>query len=304
MSLLGVSQNISDFLNSFVQTLPLNLRPLPRESECIPKAMIRKLISSMICLVFGCGDNVSDTAGKATSRPTLTLQQMAIQLLEAHDIGAHTNGDWIAIQGSEILTQWKLASERQVQAGQWSVQLDSLWVLEDRRLLVESVGGFGPSRSAAIVDALDNFSKSSFHVLLRALLDAPCDHALPAETWEISGTPRMVFPSDLVSRGKFPQDASEAVQEWCDLVVKEIQTSSLPNGTHWIRVYTAQMNDEVMQLEVLLDNEPWHEIKPRLIQIKPPAQKDFYSIRLFWVVRDSTNTTLPASTPLSNRQEE
>lgn len=270
----------------------------------MPKAMIRKLISSMICLIFGCGDNVSDTVEKATSKPTLTLQQMAIQLLEAHDIAAHANGDWIAIQGSEVLTQWKLASEREVQAGQWSVQLDTLWVLADRRLLVESVAGIGPSRSAATVDALDNFSKSSFHVLLRALLDAPCDHAQPAESWEISGTPRMVFPSDLVSRGNFPQDAIEAVQDWCDLVVKEIQKSSLPNGTHWIRVYMAQMNDQVMQLEVLLDNEPWHEIKPRLIQIKPPKQKDFYSIRLFWVIRDSMDPTRPASTPLGNRQEE
>ena len=51
-----------------------------------------------------------------------------------------------------------------------SCQLDFVMRLPDGRTLVESLGGFGKTPEALARDAVDNFTNSSLHVLLRGIV--------------------------------------------------------------------------------------------------------------------------------------
>lgn len=68
-----------------------------------------------------------------------------------------------------------------------------------------------------------------------------------------------------------------------------LKRSNLPKGTHWIRIYHAEGEENGVEAttEVLLDNKPWLEMQTAAAALNWPDVKEFYSIRNFMVIQDA-----------------
>ena len=56
--------------------------------------------------------------------------------------------------------------------------------------------------------------------------------------------------------------------------------SQLPEGTHWVRVFSSQEGVKVTT-EVLLDNVPWDDVHTTLARFPWPVSPSYYSARVF-----------------------
>ncbi|QDE84702.1 hypothetical protein BHS07_25870 [Myxococcus xanthus] len=162
------------------------------------------------------------------------------------------------------------------------VQLDVEVELWAGRSLGESFVGIGASPTEARQSAYQSFAAGSLHVLLGTLLIAPCEHITVAE-WNVGGIPRRVFLGQIVTRSMGESDASPP--EWTDSLKGALESLPLTTGAHWLRIYFAQSDEEVMKLEVLLDNEEWPELQAALANAPWPKAQGFLSHRLFLVLQ-------------------
>jgi hypothetical protein len=165
------------------------------------------------------------------------------------------------------------------------LQLDVRLVLESGQKIIESFGGFGETKDKAISDAIQNFTLNSFHVILASFF-VPHDDQVTVEDWTVSGQKRLVTIGPMGMRGS-PPDPANPPREWFKQFEAKIKEKQLPGGIHWIRVYYGQFESQTRELEVLLDNETWKEMQQDLATINWPKGKEFFSIRVFLVIKDA-----------------
>jgi len=195
------------------------------------------------------------------------------ELLSRHGIDAPVEGDWLRLpRGCRCAARFiQLQSDG-------AIQLDVAFEPWQGALVLESCAGFGERRAEQEADAWRRFAAGSLHVLLAAFL---YDEAVPVErtAWEIDGLTRAVTISDALTRGEPPDLAP-----WRNAIRSAIMGSTLPEGTHWIRVFVAQLQG-TLTTEVLLDNEPWEYAAEQLAGFIWPVGGDYYSVRYFLVVQ-------------------
>jgi hypothetical protein len=207
------------------------------------------------------------------------------ELFRAHAVEAVPHGEWIAFprhglraNGAVVLEQSKPPWE--------TVQLDFRFEVAPGRLLVESFGGFGQTKDQAVADAQQFFAQNTFHVLLAAFFARPCDDQASREEWVVGGRNRRVTHGHIGVRGKLPAGGPESV-EWFQRFEEKLKAKSLPEGTHWVRLYYAQVQRKAAACEVLLDNAVWGELQAEMAAISWPPGEEFYSMRVFLVLREA-----------------
>ncbi|AKQ64912.1 hypothetical protein A176_001824 [Myxococcus hansupus] len=146
----------------------------------------------------------------------------------------------------------------------------------------------GASPIEARQSAYQSFASGSLHVLLGALLNAPCEH-MTVEEWTVGGIPRRVFLGQVVARTMGEAEAPQP--EWFDSLKSAVASLPLMPGTHWLRIYFAQRDAEVMKLECLLDNEEWPELQRALSEAPWPRTQGFVSHRLFLLLRGGVDVS-------------
>lgn len=166
-----------------------------------------------------------------------------------------------------------------------SIQIDIYLRVEPDRLLVESFGGFGTTKEEAIADGIHNFVANSFHVLLAAFYGGH-DDQVKTEHWDVNGQSRRVIIGNIGVRGTTPNPAEPPI-EWFKVLENQIKVSSLTSGTHWVRCYSAQMQNQPMGVEVLLDNDEWIGVQTEMTKVKWPRGENFYSVRVFLIIQDT-----------------
>jgi hypothetical protein len=119
-------------------------------------------------------------------------------------------------------------------------------------------------------------------VLLRAFFNT-IDNQVDIADWQIDGKPRCVVVGNMGIRGQ-PPDHDRLPTAWFSQLESKLKSISLNSGVHWVRVYYAQMKNEVNELEVLLDNNDWGELRTSLDDIEWPKGEKFFSVRLFMVI--------------------
>jgi hypothetical protein len=199
-------------------------------------------------------------------------------ILRAHGIeSVPEDDDWLAFPDRNMRGFARVFDRDQT----W--QLDVVLEIWPGWALVESCAGVGASADEAVKDAFDSFMRGSLHVLLAAFFpDATGQDAqIRHETWTIGGTSRSAIIGRPAFRGKVP----DAPWAWLSQFETALSASSLSEGTHWIRLYYAQNANKPMSHEVLLDNETWPEMEEAMTHFSWPAQANFYSARVFLVVR-------------------
>ena len=208
-------------------------------------------------------------------------------LIEAHGVACSEEGEWLRLgKTGPRARAWYVHPEGT--DPERLVQLDVEVELWAGRILGESFVGMGTSPIEARQSAYQSFASGSLHVLLGALLNAPCEH-IKVEEWTVGGIPRRVFLGQVVARTMGEEEAPQP--EWFDSLKSAVASLPLTPGVHWLRIYFAQSDAEVMKLECLLDNEEWPELQRALAEAPWPRAQGFVSHRLFLVLQGGVDVS-------------
>jgi hypothetical protein len=195
--------------------------------------------------------------------------------MEAHGIRCELRDDWV------VFTDHGKRGQTRLFPGERACQLDIAIEIFPGWTLLESFAGIGTDMDAALKDAFNTFARGTLHVMLTAFFGLASNEQVTCEEWDIAGTRRQVTLGNAVFRGAIPADGVA----WFPQFEAALKSSALPKGTHWVRLYYAQMDSQAMSCEALLDNEPWPELQEAMACFAWPAAKEFYSARLFITVR-------------------
>lgn len=173
------------------------------------------------------------------------------------------------------------------------VQLDVILEIGLGKEIVESCAGIGNTIESATDDAWSAFLRNSFHVLLSAFFTKEYDDQIHQYEWNISGRTYKVVMSQISIRGNQPK---KFTTEWLDQFEEMVKSQQLSPGTHWIRLYYAQSGWETLNSEILLDNEIWSTVASRVESFKYPKIENFFSLRIFVVLKDKLDISRAAAT--------
>jgi hypothetical protein len=164
------------------------------------------------------------------------------------------------------------------------VRLDVEFEYAALRVIRESFAGKGASREAALQDAFQNFSVNTLHVLLASFFGQTQD-SVTEETWQIAGREAKLYLGPAGIRGQVGQSPDYA--NWFPLVEKHLKNTELSSGVHWLRIFVAQLQNDVLDCEVLLDNHTNPELQVELARYPWPRREEYYSVRQFLIVHVS-----------------
>ncbi len=253
---------------------------------------IRNCVLTILATLAGCSKNTTpvQTPSAALTKTLVAVRGdkeinlLLLKLLRAHGLNATTHVGWIRIANRPYICG-AIARELQPTSTTKNIQIDIYVALESGRILVESFAGIGETKEDAIVDGIHNFTINSFHVLLAAFYVDEDDDQVEKEKWKINGQMRRVTIGNIGIRGTTPIPDSPPT-EWFQSLENAIRDSELPAGTHWVRCYYGQMQNEPLAVEVLLDNEDWPTARTKMQQHDWPKSEDYYSVRIFLIIQD------------------
>ncbi len=149
-------------------------------------------------------------------------------------------------------------------------------------MIVESFAGFGETLEERIAHALRTFAGNTLHVLLAAFLGIDDGDQADRERFTNDGVPRMVTHGNAACAGDPDLAGSTGwYLQFLDLLAEH----PIPPGTHWIRLFHAQLDRKQLGIELLLDNERWCAAEPALRAIDWPRADGYFSMRMFLVVQ-------------------
>ncbi len=260
------------------------------------------LLPGILLLGTGCHQSAPPNAAAPTvDQPTVSkANTKLLELFQAHGVKGTPQGKWIVFPEGNRRAQATISRETEHPTG-WTLELDVQFEISPEQTIVESFVGLGDTRDKAITDAFTNFAANSLHVLIAAFLKTevkPTQHArgttapsqekevaIEPETWTIGGQKRTVVMGSVGTRGKLPARDANAFG-WLQQFKEKLRAKSIAPGTHWVRLYYAQLKNESMGCEVLQDNSVWTELQSEMAAVKWPAADGFYSVRVFLVIKD------------------
>ncbi len=92
----------------------------------------------------------------------------------------------------------------------------------------------------------------------------------------------LITDGNIACRGTAPVETST---DWIEAFHRLLATEPLPEGTHWVRLYYAQMDRRPTMLELLLDNQQWTSGLAAARSLPLPLGNGFFSIRMFLVIQ-------------------
>jgi hypothetical protein len=204
------------------------------------------------------------------------------QFFHGHGLDVSLVKGWIVADDGCLIAQARILPNSHA-PDRHLVQLDLEVRSRDDVTILESIAGFGHTPREAVVDAIKAFAAGSFHVIFSALSGKRCSHC-ETTNWMINGLDRNVFLGPVTRRGS---DEILGDAGWFPFVTAEIRKLSLPRGTHSIRFYHAD-GPELTITEFLIDGMPNAESEARLAKYAWTPTPNFYSVRLFLIIKDAS----------------
>lgn len=130
-------------------------------------------------------------------------------------------------------------------------------------------------------EALKSFADNTLHVLLRVFCGVSSEGQTYVYEAENSGVNRRITLGNIVRRGAEPSAPSD---ELWQTLQSALMTVPIPEGTHWVRLFRAQMRGQLVGFELLFDNEPWKDVESAVRGIPFPSSEGFVSERLFCAI--------------------
>lgn len=217
------------------------------------------------------------SAAAAAPRDPLTVLR---ELFAAHQAEAGVEDGWVRLPRG-----CRARAVFHARPGAPSIQLDVIFEPWTGWPLIESYAGVGETRAAQEADAWAAFAGGGLHALLAAFLYHD-DATVERTAWEVDGTTRAVTLGAILTRGTPPEHGA-----WQAALRAFIEGSTLPEGTHWVRLFYAQHDGDRLACEVLLDNEPWDDARDAMEAFAWPARDGFYSVRGFLVLQGGVDVS-------------
>jgi hypothetical protein len=211
------------------------------------------------------------------------------ELFLSHQFPCSMSDGWICAESGALAAQARMPVVH-LAKNTVTIQIEIEVVTAHRERIIESYAGVGKTMSQAIGDALDAFCNGSFHAILSGVTSQPCTHCT-VEPWVIDGRTRWIFLGPTVTRGTVPT-VYPFPRQWFTIMERHIKASRLVSGMHWVRIYHAENEGSAGSTsEVLVDNEVAPALQSHLESLPWPATDKFYSIRVFFMVTDATEST-------------
>ena len=204
------------------------------------------------------------------------------RLLRGHGVRAVLTDDAVALPDHGCRIESFISGEQAYEKGH-TCRLDVHFTLPGGETVLESFAGVGDGFDGARGDALQNFVRGSFHVLLRGLLIGGADEQVDVEEWRVGGERAVATIGAVTSRGVGPD--GNVPTAWFTTLEAEIKRLGLAADLTWIRFYYGHANQATMAVEVLRNNEPWREVEETMAALSWPESDAFYSVRLFLILR-------------------
>lgn len=226
----------------------------------------------------------------ALAPPTTNAEatEFLAELFAGHGAPCRRDGAWIVGPHDCLRAQARLLIQAHP-TGRHAVQLDVECHARDGAMILESCAGFGTTSRDAVSDAFRSFCDGAFHVFYAAFTGGRCSHC-DVEQWTIAGRPRDVFLGSITTRHT-RADQDQIPGEWFEQMKEAILALPLDDATHAIRFYHGEFHASPAINEVLLDNADCPPLLQTLTTYAWPRANEFYSVRLFLIIR------LPAATP-------
>jgi Family of unknown function (DUF6348) len=204
------------------------------------------------------------------------------KLMRAHGAPVITDGAWLVSPDHPARIGAWIVQERE-HGDVVIVQLDVHVATADGRTIVESFAGLGADTDAAVGNAMDNFARNTFHVLLAAFWDITDTQQVEFEQWAIAGeTWRVMLGPCSIRRQEPDQPALPA--NVIALFQGAIEQAALADGLNWFRWFYCDNKVGEPIIEALMNNEPWPEGVAALEEADWPQVENFWSARLFMIL--------------------
>jgi len=200
------------------------------------------------------------------------------EFMGAHGVRGEHHDDWVIFPDHGKRGYARLFPREPVWQLDIGIEIYPGW------LVLESFAGTGEDADEALKDAFEAFARGVLHVMLSAFFSVNTGEQVTREQWDIAGTPRQVTIGSVVFRGPVPADFAEAA--FFPQFEAALKSSSLSEGTHWLRLNYAQQDGRAVLHEAMLDNEPWPEMQEAMTRfVWPSVTSGFSSLRLFLVIQ-------------------
>ncbi|MCP4318748.1 MAG: hypothetical protein GY789_22825 [Hyphomicrobiales bacterium] len=201
------------------------------------------------------------------------------ELMKAHGVELTHHEGWLfsgdglpAIRGT-----WFQQIGNQ-QTGRLDIQV----VLDNDKVIDECFAGVGDDRERYL-DALQNFSLGSLHVLLSALWARPFKDQVLIESWQSAKGNWKAYVGEFVSRCLGP-DEIMFPRDLLDIIQNALMKADLDPGVHWLRTFYSNTGNGDPVLEVLLDNEKWEAGMQAVSGASWQPSDYYYSLRNFLIL--------------------
>jgi hypothetical protein len=261
---------------------------------------VTAVASLLALLLAGCNDRdlvtvpaqPSNTSQVAALPADRGLNEWLLDVCKQHKMPARLDGDWVVFSNAPVKLNAALAPETPQKTDQVILQLEFRALLPDGKLLAQPVVGWGKDRGEAIASAQTSFLLGSFHAFVGAFID-PAEEHVQREQRTIGGRKRVVtfggILTKAVGEGQPPTD-----ERWHEQLMREIDSSQIPPGTHWVDVYNGRVGDH-QELEIQLDNERWTQMEGKMRSAPWPYNGTFTSVRQLLIIQDPDDRTRPSS---------
>lgn len=123
---------------------------------------------------------------------------------------------------------------------------------------------------------------TSFHVVLDALSDHKCTECRSEiEHWDGKEAAWKVHAGSLLTQYSGASLFTETYGAHAWPALRQLFEQTQTEGIHWISVFVAGFQDQIQEIDVLLDNEPWPEANTLLAEQPWRVGKEFESARHF-----------------------
>ncbi|MDQ2772770.1 MAG: DUF6348 family protein [Bacteroidota bacterium] len=164
-----------------------------------------------------------------------------------------------------------------------SSRLDVSLTIKDQ-VIIECFGDVGDTAETAIDNNLQNFARNSLHIIIGALQNVQEDDQFDVEQWNVNEHTWRVYCGNygLKSIGNKPIHIPAELFTRIEGIIHNLPLSK---EYHWFRFFFSCNNSKISAAEFLYDNEVFEEATQELINLDWQLTPEFYSVRLFLVLR-------------------
>lgn len=209
-----------------------------------------------------------------------TLLESIQQTFEQHQIPYLMEGEWLIPYGDFV-------TYPAIRLLWFPYEINGCLQVEvfhhDQTLMIECFAGLGKG-DAAILDGLQNFLASAFHVLAVAFWKLSPDDHVTIEEWKIADSRYKAYIARVCTREINMKMQPAFPHNWFECFSTQIQRKSCLNHVAWFRLFVGKHRQH-LTVEVLRNNETWEEAQDILSRLNWTTCQGYYSIRQFVVLK-------------------